>query len=350
MLSNKTNTTYHDMHALLVAQSECELSETPILHIDDVPFVSSYDNVADQYNGCDTLYAVIERRQAILDGLDIPVTTTIIEDVPNLGLARIYERRLTQTSEYFKHEPEGQYAGFNPEGLKDSPVDMESFIKLTHPPEVIEELRAIAGQINNTNTNTNDWQANFMLASQIVMKQVTWLWDNRIPENSLSIFCGDADKGKGCVATDIVARLTTGRPMPNSSPNPFGKAVSVIVMGAEDSLDTVVGPRLKAAGANMDKVHILQSVSRKGAKSVETRQLSLKTDLNIIADRLKKFPDIKLVVVDPISNYLGDTKLNQETEMRPVLTLVRDMAEKVSVTFICVAHFNKNTGAAGVIG
>ena len=268
---------------------------------------------------------------------------------------------MLQRSEYFKHEPEGSYEGFNPEGLKDEAIDITQFLDdiareqfdgFDMIEDVAERMRKespVPQPTQRTEDDKKSWYLDTVLASEIEPEDVEWLWENRIPKGSLSAFCGDADKGKGVTGTDLVARLTTGRPMPNGSPNPFnGQPVSVLVMGAEDALKTVVVPRLMAAGADLTKVHILKSMSREGEKSVVKRQLALDTDLASLKLKLTNNPEIRFSLIDPISNYVGEADLNREKDMRRVLTPVRDLAEELNTTIIIVAHFNKNTGANAI--
>lgn len=179
-------------------------------------------------------------------------------------------------------------------------------------------------------------------AASIAPKILEWLWTNRIPKNTLSMFSGEPDKGKSLVTLDLVARLTTGRDFPDG-PNDLGP-IDVLMLIAEDTKDTTVVPRLIAAGADLSRVFFVESVAIENEKSKAKRQLYFDTDLNALKKELLARPRIGLVIIDPVSNYLN-VNMNREQEVRKVLTPLRDLGEEISVTMLCIMHFNKNAGA-----
>src|SRR5215468_10509823 len=139
------------------------------------------------------------------------------------------------------------------------------------------------------------YELELVRASSIPAKKQEWLWENRILRNTLTGFVGEPDKGKGVVSIDLVARLTTGRNMPDGTTNPFGEPIEVLMLIAEDDLRTTVVPRLLAAGADLGKVYFAKSVSMPHEKDTAKRQFYFDTDLDLIKQRLFENPEIKLV-------------------------------------------------------
>ncbi len=117
-------------------------------------------------------------------------------------------------------------------------------------------------------------------------------------------------------------------------------------MGAEDALDDTVKPRLLAAGANPKKVTAFSMVYETDAEGRSTpRPFSLKEDMHMLAEHLCQHRACKLIVVDPISAFLGKgTDSNSNSEIRALLHPLSELAEKYQIAVICVSHLNKGGG------
>jgi AAA domain-containing protein/bifunctional DNA primase/polymerase-like protein len=178
--------------------------------------------------------------------------------------------------------------------------------------------------------------------ANVTAKPIDWLWRDRIPKNKLTIFSGNPDVGKSTVIIDVIARYTTGRDYPDGAKNTEPPR-EVLMLIAEDDVADTAKPRMLAADGDIDKVHFVKCVEiRRGAKKAE-RMLALDTDLNLLERKLLEYPNIGLVVFDPITNYLGKAELNREQELRRVLGPIRDWAEYRAITIVGLGHFNKRS-------
>src|SRR5437870_1724318 len=83
---------------------------------------------------------------------------------------------------------------------------------------------------------------------------VDWLWPGRLARGHVHLLDGDPDRGKSLVLLDLAARLTSGRPLPDGTA--AVAPMTVIVLNAEDGAGSTVRPRLRAAGADLARVHI----------------------------------------------------------------------------------------------
>src|SRR6185312_9385094 len=100
--------------------------------------------------------------------------------------------------------------------------------------------------------------------STVKVEQVRWLWPGRIPLGKITILDGDPGLGKSLITLDLIARLTTGRGMPDEpgaslrelSGDPHG----AVLLSAEDGLGDTIAPRLLAAGGDPERVIALQTV------------------------------------------------------------------------------------------
>jgi AAA domain len=168
-------------------------------------------------------------------------------------------------------------------------------------------------------------------------EKIDWLWPDVIPMGKLTLLAGQPGVGKGCATVDIIARASTGAAWPKNVKNTLPPMESLLISSEDSASDTLV-PRLIAAEADLSKVNIHNhTITAEGEKG-----FSLDTDLPTLREYLENNPDIKLVIIDPISNHLGSLSLNREQEVRKVLTPLGKLAEKCGVAIIIVSHLNKN--------
>ncbi len=178
-------------------------------------------------------------------------------------------------------------------------------------------------------------------ADTIKSKAVKWLWSFRIPMNKLSVLAGNPDQGKSLISLYMIAQVTRGLPMYGDM-----KAVippsEVLIMAAEDEADDTIVPRLEAAGADMGKVNILSAMMDKSENKVpEEREAQLDRDIASLEIYLRAHPNIRVVVIDPISSFLGRVNMNKEQEVRSVLTPLKNLAARRGVAVVVVMHLNK---------
>ncbi len=193
-------------------------------------------------------------------------------------------------------------------------------------------------------TNQNDIETTLVREcfTDITAKPVEWDWPERIPRAKLTIFSGDPDLGKSTVACDVIARRTTKTTWPDGAANNTEPG-DVLLMIAEDDPEDTVKPRLMAADADLNRVHLLRCVRiTQGAKKVD-RMLALDQDLLLLEKELVANPQIRLVVIDPITNYFGRKDVNRDQELRGVLVPIKELADRTNVTFVGVGHFNKRS-------
>jgi hypothetical protein len=173
-------------------------------------------------------------------------------------------------------------------------------------------------------------------ASDIVEKPVEWLWKDRIPQGELTMLAGDPKVGKSLVTLDLAASVSSGRAMPfddrTRSPG------HVIVLSAEDNPSRTIRPRLVAAGADLEKVHLLESVYRgDGAESSP----SLVRDLGEIERCVRDLQDVRLIIIDPVGAYMGGVDDHKNSEVRGVLARLNRLAGDLGAAVVLVSHLTK---------
>jgi putative DNA primase/helicase len=176
-------------------------------------------------------------------------------------------------------------------------------------------------------------------ASTVQSKPIEWLWPGRVPKGMLTVLCGNPGVGKGLISCDLVAAVTTGRAFPDAQND--NDPMEVAMLFCEDSEAATVKPRLEVAGANLGKVHFIESVVAAATKAEKDRMLALDKDIDALEKMLSSNLAIKLVVIDPASSYLGDARMEKEQEVRAALGPLAQLAERMDVTFLLVMHNNK---------
>ena len=118
---------------------------------------------------------------------------------------------------------------------------------------------------------------------------------------------------------------------------------SVIFLSAEDDPSDTIVPRLKAARADLSKIAIIDSVTT-GYDSEGNpipKHFNLATDLMYLNDLLRKLSDVALIIIDPITAYLGDIDSHRTSDVRALLAPLSRLAEKHDVAVVCISHLNK---------
>jgi putative DNA primase/helicase len=178
--------------------------------------------------------------------------------------------------------------------------------------------------------------------SEIPSQKISWLWPSRIPLGKLSYFAGDPGLGKSFVTLDIAARVTLGSQWPDGAAS-IGQRGSVIILSAEDDAADTIRPRLEAAGADLSKALILQAVRRAKANGGDSlEQFNLATDLDALQDAVTSVGDVRLIILDPISAYLGNTDSHINAKVRGLLTPIAELARVLQVAIVAVDHLSKS--------
>lgn len=182
-------------------------------------------------------------------------------------------------------------------------------------------------------------------ASSYKMTIIKWLWPDRFAIGKLGIIAGLPDEGKGQTLAYIAAQVTNGGEWPMSEGrSPQG---SVVIFSDEDDPNDTLVPRFAAGGADLERIHIIKMVQ----DNKNSRMFSLVSDLDALRRKIIEIDDVRLVLIDPISAYLGVGKVDsfRGTDVRAVLTPLTTLAIETKVAVIGVMHFNKKTDVTNAL-
>ncbi len=161
--------------------------------------------------------------------------------------------------------------------------------------------------------------------SKIESKSVEWLWYPYIPYGKITIIQGDPGEGKTSLALYLTSILSNGGEIP------IAKTITqqeiVIYQNAEDGVADTIKPRLERFKANCEKVCYLRNGVERAIDNLEIA----------IAET-----GARMVILDPIQAFLGDTDLQRANNIRPIMTRLARVAEEKNCAIILVGHLTKN--------
>jgi RecA-family ATPase len=164
-------------------------------------------------------------------------------------------------------------------------------------------------------------------------KPVRWLWDQRIAVGAVTVLAGMPGLGKSLTTTEVAARVSRGQLTGDLRDDPR----RVLIATAEDALAEVVRPRLEAAGADLELIHLQELVVEGNG---EARALQVPQDVETLG-RFVETHDVGLVIVDPFNAFLvGEVNSWRDHDLRRALAPLARMAESCSVAVLIVVHLN----------
>ena len=166
--------------------------------------------------------------------------------------------------------------------------------------------------------------------SDVELTPVEWLWKPYLPFGKLSVLQGNPGEGKTYFAMHLAAACTNGKLLPNMERmEPF----NVIYQTAEDGLGDTVKPRLIEAGADLDRVLVIDDSE---------------VQLTLSDERIEKAiieNNARLVIIDPIQAYLGaDVDMNRANEVRHIFMRLGQVAQRTGCAILLIGHLNKAAG------
>jgi putative DNA primase/helicase len=184
-------------------------------------------------------------------------------------------------------------------------------------------------------------------ANVIEMAPVAWLWPDKMALGKLSLIAGEPGLGKSQLAAALGATVTTGGQWPHSHERaPLG---SVVIFSAEDDPSDTIVPRLKSAGADLERIQIVSAVKEQLSQGAAIeRSFSLQVDLPLLEKAIQNLGDVRLIIIDPITSYLGRVDSHKNAEIRSVLEPVAHMAARHRAAVVGITHFSKGSGTSAI--
>ena len=165
-------------------------------------------------------------------------------------------------------------------------------------------------------------------AANITMRPVPWLWPFVIALSSKEdggcyyLLGGEGGMGKSTLAALIAAIVTRGAEWPDGSGTaPRG---SVAIGELEDAPSSAMLPRLRAANADLSKIHFVKHVD-------------LSKDIEKLDRALAHVTDLRLLILSPFLEFIGEGS-NDAQAVLARLRPLKDFAARRGAAVIGIMH------------
>jgi putative DNA primase/helicase len=166
---------------------------------------------------------------------------------------------------------------------------------------------------------------------------VRWLWPNWLACGKLHLLAGSPGTGKTSIALALGASVSNGGSWPDGAAVEVG---DVLVWSGEEGIKDALLPIFMAAGGIRERVHFIYQATENG----KMRPFDPAADMAKLTMEAKKFPNLKLLILDPIVAAVpGNSHKNAETrrQLQPVV----DFAEKFDCAVLGITHLTKSSGS-----
>jgi 5S rRNA maturation endonuclease (ribonuclease M5) len=175
-------------------------------------------------------------------------------------------------------------------------------------------------------------------ASEIHAQRVSWFARDRIPFCGLTLFDGPGGIGKTTTLMAIIAGASIGRSFLDGGRI---EPITSLVVAEEDGLGRLK-MLLRAAGADLDRVHFVKAVEVGEA----LEPVALPRHVSYLEREIIE-TGARLVYVDALFSHLeldGDGRMPQQ--VRRALRPIVEMADRTAIAFTALRHQTKANGSA----
>ena len=168
-------------------------------------------------------------------------------------------------------------------------------------------------------------------ASEIIPKEVRWLWYPYIPFGKVTLLQGDPGDGKSKLMLSLAALLSKGEPLPFADEEEHTEPMTVIYQTTEDDADDTVVPRFNSAGGDGDRLIFIKE---------DEKSLTFGDDR--IREAVEKY-NAKLLILDPMSSYTKEIQTISK-EIERLTALSKELNEDLGtyIKLYGVETFNNN--------
>ena len=191
------------------------------------------------------------------------------------------------------------------------------------PPEV---------QLNVVGSNTQPskiWRS----FSKTKLKSFNFILPAMAAEGKLTTIAGEAGAGKGSVLINAATRLNNGSVWFDSTTRL--NQCSVAWASHEEEVAEELRPRAEVAGnQNLHKL-------------IELDIENIIAQRPLVIEMARDVEDLKLIVLDPIQDFIGEVNINDGGQVRLALRRIGKIAQECKCAIIGLHHLNKsNSGSA----
>ena len=183
--------------------------------------------------------------------------------------------------------------------------------------------------------STNGAHPILVRLADVEPESVSWVWKDRVAVGKIALVIGNPGGGKTYLTSgDIAARVTRGLAWPDGGIAPKG---AVILLTSEDGVADTLVPRLQKLGGDTTQAFMLRGVRHEDTEA----PFNLESDLPML-ERAVADTGAVLVIIDPLSAYLGSKDSYKDAEIRGILSPLAQLAERLTIAIVGVLHLTKD--------
>ena len=201
------------------------------------------------------------------------------------------------------------------------------------------EILQLLDELRTTIQRTTENPFQVVRASELKVRDFDWLWKPYIAFGELTLLVGDPKLGKSVLTMELAAKTTTGDALPGEVFPGKAQPYNVLLVTNEDHPERVILPRLKAARADVQRVHVFK---------VGSDLPTLPSGIDWIHS-FSEDHDVGLVILDPLDR-LWDDHINpyRGTDVKKGLGRLGEMAHATDIAVLVVHHLNKIPGSTPI--
>jgi RecA-family ATPase len=196
---------------------------------------------------------------------------------------------------------------------------------------------SIVEKIKRERDATPDSQVIIRRLSSVKAKNIDWLIYPMLAKGKMTIFHGEPGKGKSQASIYIAAGVSMGGVYIDGQPIEKGE---VLFITAEDEASDTLKPRLMACGADVENIVELQWIINKEGR---IKMFNLEDHISELKKAVAQLPNLKLIIIDPISAFLGKVDSNSGA-VRGLFAELKPITEERGCALLIIAHHNKTSG------
>ncbi len=170
---------------------------------------------------------------------------------------------------------------------------------------------------------------------------IDWIWPQRLARGRYVLLSGEPGLGKSFLSLDVAARISRGLAFPDGTRAPQGK---VLMLVAEDGLSDTVRPRLDSLGGDPSQVAVLEAIRETDGTRAP---VSLVEHMPAIEAAIEQVQPV-LLIIDPITAFLGRTDSHRDVEVRATLAPLLDLIEQKDCGLLAIGHLSKDSQKAAL--
>lgn len=172
--------------------------------------------------------------------------------------------------------------------------------------------------------------------SETQLLDIEWCWKPYIPYGKVSQVVGSGGDGKTTLILTVAAMLSQGIAPPSLErghliPSQPCEPIRIFYLTNEDEVADSSLKRFYRAGGNGDMLYYSGELQ-------EHMTLTRESLLEVIQES-----GCRLMIVDPIQAFLPEgVHMSNSAKMRPLMTMLSNVAKETGVAIVLVGHLNKN--------